>query len=51
MKLEVESYDYKEAVRKVDELLADITCKCGDSNLQDCPSASEIVDIVIDTII
>jgi len=51
MKLEVESYDYKEAVRKVDDLLANIHCTCDDNNLKDTPSASEIVDIVIDTII
>ena len=46
MKIEVDSWDYSEAVRKINELFAS---RC--PNLQDCPSAVEIVDIVIDTII
>ncbi len=56
MKLEVESYDYQKAIEKVDKLLADISCSCiacsdGDDNLKDIPSATEIVDIVIEQII
>jgi len=51
MKLEVDSFDYREAIKKVESMLENITCKCGDSNLQDMPSATEIVDVVIDTII
>ena len=51
MSVKVDSWDYKEAIKKVDNLLSNIACKCADSNLQDMPSAVEIVDIVIDTII
>ncbi len=51
MKLEVDSWDYKEAIKKVDDLLNNINCTCGEGDLKDMPSATEIVDIVIDTII
>lgn len=51
MKLEVDSFDYKEAIKKVDDLLNNIHCTCDESDLKDVPSATEIVDIVVDTII
>ena len=56
MKLEIDSWDYKEAISAVDKLLANIKCSCiacsdGGDNLKDMPSATEIVDIVIDKII
>jgi hypothetical protein len=56
MKLEVEDFDYQQAIDKVDKLLANISCACiacsdGGDNLKDMPSAAEIVDLVIDTII
>ena len=56
MKLEVEDYDYQEAIRAVDKLLENIHCSCiacsdGEDNLTDLPTAVEIVDKVIDKII
>ncbi len=51
MQLKVDSWDYREAIKKVENLLNNINCKCGDSILQDCPCATEIVDLVIDAII
>ena len=51
IQLKVDSWDYREAIKKVENLLKDITCKCGDTSLQNLPSATEIVDTIIDTII
>ena len=51
MKLEVDSYDYGQAVAAVDKLLTNINCSCKEGELQDMPSADEIVDKVIEAII
>ena len=49
MKLEVESYDYQKAIEKVDKLLSVITAE--GATIQNIPSATEIVDLVIEAII
>jgi hypothetical protein len=54
MKLEVEDWDYDQAIQAVDKLLSSIYCSCegeGKGILQDMPSSAEIVDAVIDKII
>lgn len=51
MHIEVDSWDYSEAVRKVETLLANIHCTCDKNDIKNVPSGSEIVDIILDTII
>lgn len=50
LQIEIDSFDYKEAIRKVDDLLANIHCTCDNNDLKDMPSATEIVDVIWDTI-
>jgi len=53
MECKVEAYDYSEAIKAVQILLDKIFCNCerGNTDLDNVPSAVEIVDLVIDKII
>ncbi len=51
MKLEVDSFDYQEAIKAVDDLLSHIYSDNPDVDIHNIPNGAQIVDIVIDKIV